>query len=560
MKSLFGRFFSHRLASSFTLLGVLTVGILIGSVVVNNVRGQETQVNSSDATPLKVPPPRDLPSQFTRIAKETAPAVVNIDTEILPKQTQGPHRGPHGMMPPQGKSPNGNGGGNGNGNGDGNGSGNGNGNDGGFQDFFNRFFGMGPDMNNPDAGQEQESLGSGFIVDPRGYIITNYHVIEKADRIEVRLANDPEGGQGRVAQVVGYDKATDLAVLKIKTDEPLPVEKMGNSDGAEVGDWVIAIGEPFQLEHTVTAGIISATNRTVQQGPAGEFQHFLQTDAAINPGNSGGPLIDMAGEVIGVNTAIYTQTDGNEGIGFALPANTVINVYNQLIGPQHRVVRGSIGIMFNAYQNSAVARVYGYKAGVMISHVDPGEPAADAGLKAGDAIVSVDGKPIANGDQLVDIISSHQPGDKIDVGFVRSSGPGMPPKEMHTTVTIGDWDKVQAAAQASAQTSEGPENPNAPGQTATHLGLTVTDLPAGAPSGLHGVLIQSVKPGTFADQIGAGDFQGGVIVAINRLPINNVQDFEKVVSGLHSGDDVVFEILDPQNPTAGNNYLGGTLP
>ncbi len=551
MKSLFGRLRSNRLVSSFTLLGTLSAGILIGSVVVNNVRGQESQVNSSDATPLKIPPPRDLATPFTRIAKETAPAVVNIDTETLPKQAQNPHHGPHGVMPP---------GSNGNGNGSGNGNGGGNGDDGqgGFQDFFNRFFGMGPDLNNPETGQEQESLGSGFIVDPRGYIITNYHVIREADgvadRIEVRLANDPEGSQGRPAQVVGYDKATDLAVLKIRTDEPLPVEKMGNSDGAQVGDWVIAIGEPFQLEHTVTAGIISAKNRTVQPGAAGEFQHFLQTDAAINPGNSGGPLINMAGEVIGVNTAIYTQTDGNEGIGFALPSNTVVNVYNQLIGPEHRVVRGSIGIAFNAVQNSAVARVYGYKAGVMISHVDPGQPAAEAGLKPGDAIVSVDGHPIANGDDLVNIISSHQPGDKVDIGYVRSG------HLMHTTVTIGDWDKVQAAAQASEQRSEGPESQNAPGQSATRLGITVTDLPAAAPTGLHGVLIQSIKPGSFADQIGIGDFQGGLIVAINRQPINNVQDFERIVSGLHSGNDVVFEIVDPQNPTAGNSYLGGTLP
>ncbi|HTV83178.1 MAG TPA: trypsin-like peptidase domain-containing protein [Acidobacteriaceae bacterium] len=542
MKSLFGRFHYSRLVSGFTLLGTLSAGILIGSVVVNNVRGQESQVNSSDATPLKIPPPRDLATQFTRIAKETAPAVVNIDTEILPKQAQNPHSGPHGLVPLPGQGPD-----------NGNGGGDQGGNQGGFQDFFNRFFGMGPDLNNPDSGQEQESLGSGFIVDPRGYIITNYHVIEKADKIEVRLANDPEGSQGRPAQVVGIDKQTDLAVLKIHTDEPLPIEKMGNSDGAQVGDWVIAIGEPFQLEHTVTAGIISARNRTIG-GAANEFQHFLQTDAAINPGNSGGPLIDMAGEVIGVNTAIYTQTDGNEGIGFALPSNTVVNVYNQLIGPEHRVVRGSIGIVFNAYQSSAVARVYGYKAGVMISHVDPGQPAADAGLRAGDAIVSVDGHPIANGDELVSIISSHKPGDKVDIGYVRNG------QVMHTTVTIGDWTKVQAAAQANEQQNEGPESQTAPGQAATRLGITVTDLPAGSPAGLHGVLIQSVKPGSFADQIGVGDFQGGVIVAVNRHPVNNVQDFEQIIAGLHSGDDVVFEIVDPQNPSALNNYLGGTLP
>ncbi|MGB9146294.1 MAG: trypsin-like peptidase domain-containing protein [Acidobacteriaceae bacterium] len=544
MKSLFERFRYNRLASTFTILGTLTAGILVGSVVANNVRGQESAVNSSDATPLKIPAPRDLATDFTRIAKETAPAVVNINTEILPNQN--PHHGPHGMQPlnPQQQGPGD----------DGNGGDNDQNPQGGLQDFFNRFFGgQNPGMGGGDeSDQERESLGSGFIVDPRGYIITNDHVIDKADRIYVRLAGDPEGSQGRPAQVVGIDKQTDLAVLKIHTDTPLPVEKMGNSDGTQVGDWVVAIGEPFQLEHTVTAGIISAKNRTVEQGPAGEFQHFLQTDAAINPGNSGGPLIDMAGEVIGVNTAIYTESAGNEGIGFALPSNTVVNVYNQLIGPEHKVVRGSIGISFNANPNAAIAREYGQ--GVLIGRVDPGQPAANAGLKPLDVIVSVDGHPIKDGDELVNIISSHKPGDQVDIGYLRDG------KEMHATVTIGDWDKVQAAAQASAQAGEGSGNQNNPQVAPAKLGITVTELPQGSPAGLHGVLIQSVKPGSFGDQIGVGDFQGGVIISVNRHPVNNVQQFEQAVSGLHSGDDVVFDIVDPQNPNSGNNVVGGTLP
>lgn len=547
MKSLFERFRYNRLASTFTILGTLTAGILVGSVVAHNVRGQESAVNSSDATPLKIPAPRDLGTDFTRITKETAPAVVNINTEILPNQ-QNPHHGPHGAQPwqgPQQQNPPD----------DGNGDDNDQNPQGGLQDFFNRFFGQNPGMGGPDeSDQERESLGSGFIVDPRGYIITNDHVIDKADRIYVRLATDPEGSQGRPAQVVGIDKQTDLAVLKIQTDAPLPVEKMGNSDGTQVGDWVIAIGEPYQLEHTVTAGIISAKNRTVEQGPAGEFQHFLQTDAAINPGNSGGPLIDMAGEVIGVNTAIYTESAGNEGIGFALPSNTVVNVYNQLIGPGHKVVRGSIGISFNANPNSAVARVYGYKQGVLIGRVDPGQPAANAGLKPLDVIISVDGHPIKDGDELVNIISAHKPGDQVDIGYLRDG------KEMHATVTIGDWDKVQAAAQASAQEGEGNGNQKKPPVAPAKLGISVTDLPEGSPAGLHGVLIQSVKPGSFADEIGIGDFQGGVIVSVNRHPISNVQQFEEIVSGLHSGDDVVFDIVDPQNPSNGNNVVGGTLP
>ncbi len=549
MKSLLERFRYNRLASAFTILATLTAGILLGSVVANNVRGQESAVNSSDATPLKVPAARDLSTDFTRIAKETAPAVVNINTEILPNQ-HNQHHGPHGAQPWQGPDQQGPGD-------DGNGDDNNDQNpQGGLQDFFNRFFGgQNPGMGGPDEGdQERESLGSGFIVDPRGYIITNNHVIDKADRIFVRLASDPEGSQGRPAQVVGVDKQTDIAVLKIQTDTPLPVEKMGNSDGTEVGDWVMAIGEPFQLEHTVTAGIISAKNRTVEQGAAGEFQHFLQTDAAINPGNSGGPLIDMAGEVIGVNTAIYTESGENAGIGFALPSNTVISVYNQLIGPEHKVVRGSIGISFSPYANGAVARVYGYKQGVLIERVDPGQPAAKAGLKPLDVITSVDGRAITDSDELVNIISSHKPGDQVDIGYLREG------KEMHATVTIGDWDKVQAAAQASAQSGQGNGNQNNPQVAPAKLGITVTDLPQGSPAGLHGVLIQSVKAGSFADEIGVGDFQGGVIVSVNRHPVSNVQQFEQIISALHSGDDVVFDIVDPQNPDNGNNVVGGTLP
>ena len=196
-----------------------------------------------------------------------------------------------------------------------------------FQNFFNRFFGGqvpgGPDEG--DNGQVQESLGSGFIVDPKGYIITNNHVIDKADKIYVKLSTDPDTQDlGRPARVIGVDKATDLAVIKIDTSTPLPTVKMGNSDTAQVGDWVEAIGSPFALAQTVTAGIISAKNRTIDQGAPGQFQHFIQTDAAINPGNSGGPLLNMNGEVIGVNTAIYTQSAGYQGIGFAMPSNTVV--------------------------------------------------------------------------------------------------------------------------------------------------------------------------------------------------------------------------------------------
>ena len=218
---------------------------------------------------------------------------------------------------------------------------------------------------------------------------------------------------------------------------------MGNSDGVEVGDWVLAIGEPFGLAKTVTAGIISSKNRTVEPGTSGEFQHFLQTDAAINPGNSGGPLVDMAGEVIGVNTAIYTQSAGNEGIGFAMPSDTIVDVYNQLIGPEHKVIRGSIGISFQPTLSSAVNRVYGFKSGVIISQIGAGQPAAKAGLKTGDIITTIDGRPVKDGDDLVAIISAKKPGTTVDIGYLRNG------QQAHATVTIGDRDKVIAAMNAA---------------------------------------------------------------------------------------------------------------
>jgi serine protease Do len=565
MKSFFGRFRYNRLASTFTILVTLSAGILIGSAVAHQVRGQESQVNSSDATPLKVPAPHGIATDFTRIAKEVGPAVVNINTQILPKQQQNRRRGPHYMQPwsaPQQQPPDG---GNGDDNDDqgpqggdqgpqtgpqGGDQGQGQG-QGGLQDFFNRFFGG---QGAPDeSGQERESLGSGFIVDPRGYIVTNNHVVEKADRIFVKLASDPEGNQGRPAKVVGVDKATDIAVLKIQTDTPLPTVKMGNSDGVEVGDWVEAIGEPFGLAKTVTAGIISSKNRTVEQGTAGEFQHFLQTDAAINPGNSGGPLLDMNGEVIGMNTAIYTEGAGNQGIGFAMPANTIVSVYNDLIGPGHKVIRGSIGISFQPNLSSAVARVYGFKSGVIISQIGPGQPAAKAGLKVGDVITTINGKQVKDGDDLVAQISSYKPGTAVDIGYLREG------KQAHATVTVGDRDKVLEAMNNMGNGAEGEGGPNNPTPAPAKLGITVQDLPQGAPAGLHGVLIQSVKPGSFADEIGVGQFQGWIITSVNRHDVHNVQEFQTMVSALHTGDDVVFNVVNPRQPSGGNELLGGTL-
>ncbi len=268
MNSLFGRVRASRLISTFTILVTLTAGILIGSVIAHGVKGQEQKVDSSDATPLKIPNPVVLSSTFATISKQVGPAVVNINTESLPKESP---RGGTGRRPtqPNGQQQMGPDDEDGGDQPGAPGQQGGNGGDDSMQDFFNHFFGgqgqggqQNPFGGSPDQGP-RESLGSGFIVDPRGYILTNNHVVDKADRIFVKLANDPVGDQGRPAKVVGVDKSTDIAVIKIDTKEPLPTIKMGNSDAAQVGDWVLAVGSPFGLEHTVTAGIVSSKNRDI---------------------------------------------------------------------------------------------------------------------------------------------------------------------------------------------------------------------------------------------------------------------------------------------------------
>jgi serine protease Do len=554
MKSLFERLRTRRLASMFILLATLSAAIMAGSFVAHGVHGQEKQNDSSDATPLKVVNSTVAPNEFVKIAKAVGPAVVNINTQTLPKQSanKGTRRNPHGrtMPMPAPQDPNGD---------DedqpddqqpqGQGQGQGN-----FQDFFNRFFGgQAPDQGDGDdqGGGVRESLGSGFIVDSKGYIITNNHVVDKADKIYVKLSTDPDSQDlGRPARVIGVDKATDLAVIKIDTGSPLPTVKLGNSDTAQVGDWVEAIGSPFALAQTVTAGIISAKNRTIEPGASGQFQHFIQTDAAINPGNSGGPLLNMNGEVIGVNTAIYTQSAGYQGIGFAMPSNTVVEIYNDLISPSHKVVRGSIGIQFRQGLSGAVNRVYGFKNGVLVQQVTPNGPADKAGLKAGDIITTLDGRAIKDGDDLVNEIASRRPGSTIRLGFLRDGKP------TNATVTIGDRDKVFADL-GSQPATPAPDEKSDPGDT--KLGILVHEISPQTATRIHspGVAIQSVRSGSFADLQGLEP--GLVITHINKQPTGTKDQFDAVVSKLKTGDDVVFEVVDPRRPNDGMNVIGGTL-
>jgi serine protease Do len=389
------------------------------------------------------------------------------------------------------------------------------------------------------------------IVDPKGYIITNRHVVEKAERIRVRFQDDPQGAPGHDAKVIGTDQETDLAVIKVEMSKPLPFAKLGNSDSMQVGDWVLAIGSPFSLNSTVTAGIVSYIGRNIV--PNRQFQSFIQTDAAINPGNSGGPLVNMDGQVIGINTAIITGGEGYEGVGFALPSNTVAQVYNQLIGPEHRVTRGSIGVEFAAQANPAVARVYGVKNGVTIANVVSGSPADQAGLKVGDTIVSVDGKPVKNGDELVGDISSRKPGSTAKVGYVRAG------KEGTTSVTIANRAKLFASRLGSDEDEQNEEAAPTPSK----LGLNVQNVTADMANRLSipagkGVIVTEVKPGSFADDVGLS--RGDVILEVNKQPVNTDDEFRKLSQNLKSGQDVVFLVRQGRGRSQGTIFLGGTLP
>jgi len=519
---------AHRWAYTLSILATLAVGILIGTLISSEVKGKEGQ--KGDATPLVLPPAQPtnnpLSQAFAQIAKQLEPSVVNINTESTIKN---PHR--RRGAPSQGQ-------------GDDDDSG-------GMDDFFNHFFGgpgQGPGQG--DGSIRERSLGSGVIVDSKGFILTNRHVVEKADRIRVRFEDDPPGVQ-HDAKVIGTDTETDLAVIKVEVDHPLPAAKMGNSDGMQVGDWVLAIGSPFGQQGTVTAGIVSAKGRDIV--PGRQFQTFIQTDAAINPGNSGGPLVNLNGEVIGINTAILSETNAYAGIGFALPSKTVVDVYNQLTGPEHKVSRGSIGIMFDAVENPAIARVYGSGTGVPISSVVAGSPADQAGLKVGDTITSVDGMKVTKGTELVADIASRKPGSKVALGFLRNGKP------QEATVTIADRAKLFASRLNEDQDNDDENTPKP-----SKFGLTVRkvtpemadrlDIPAGK-----GVIVQDVKPGSFAEDVNLA--RGDIILEINKQQVNGEEDFTRLESSMKSGQDVVF-LVRPRGSSRqdGTIFDAGTLP
>jgi serine protease Do len=526
------RWQSPRFASTFVIAVTLALGILIGTVVSHGVKGKT--LDTSDAQQISLPEARQLSNAFSQVAKQVEPTVVNINTESVIKN---PHRRLRRMPPNQDQQPD-----------EDNGGDQG---DNGFQDFFDRFFGGQPggSDNVPDA--RQRSLGSGVIVDPNGYIVTNFHVVDKADKIKVNLMGDaPQISYA--AKVIGTDRETDLAVIKIDVSKPLPYAKFGNSDGMQVGDWVLAVGSPFGLQSTVTAGIVSAIGRDIV--PGRQFQRFIQTDAAINPGNSGGPLVNMNGEVVGINTAIYTESSGYQGVGFAMPSKTVADVYNQLIRGDHKVTRGSIGIEFDARPNPALVRSFGVKNGVVVTNVTPNGPAQQAGVQVGDVITQVAGKEIKTGDELVGEISGHKPGDKVKLAVIRGGKP------QEVTVAVADRAKIFAGRVGNP--ADEPEEEQTPKES--KFGVSVRALTPEQAERVNvpnnkGVVVTDVKPDGFGDTVGLS--RGDVITDINGQAVGDEGTFDKMQNSFKSGQDVRFRVK-PRG--AGRNassiFLAGTLP
>ncbi|MGB0034999.1 MAG: trypsin-like peptidase domain-containing protein [Candidatus Acidiferrales bacterium] len=498
----------RKFFASLLIVITLGVGILIGTLMSGRAQATHDQ-SASGATLLAIPDPVILSGAFSSISKKLGPAVVNISTtQILEKPKAGKR--------PRRNDP--------------------------FQDFFDRFFDS-PD-NGPDA---ERSLGSGVIVDKKGFILTNDHVIDQATKIQVALDGDPKHYNARV---IGADKDTDLAVIKIDADHELPVAHLGNSDGVQVGDWVLAFGSPFGLNSTVTAGIVSAKDRS---NVGHQFQRFIQTDAAINPGNSGGPLVNMAGDVIGINTAIYTGSRGFEGVGFALPSNTAITVYDQLV-TVGKVTRGSIGITFQEERsnNPVLMKELGAPYGIVVEAVESGSPAEKAGLQPGDVITNVNGHPVHTGADLVNPIAQTAIGQSVLIRFVHNK------EAKEATLTVADRSKI--FPQTAQNAGEEPGQEEQAGQFGLHVEELTADLAHKLGMGnLKGVVVTEVEPASFAEDV---DFaRGDVIIEINHMPIITMSDYRKEIGKLKPGQDALFKVARrTDNDRVLTLFLAGAVP
>ncbi len=441
-----------------------------------------------------------VPASFADLASKVSPAVVNI--RIVKTIKEGPMTG---VMPfpgqqqgpdqesPQGVPPD-------------------------LHEFFRRFFGGqgGPGGGNGQPREfKQRALGSGVIVDPTGYVITNNHVVAEADEILVRL----KGGEELPAKIVGRDPKTDLALIKVNAKHELPFLPLGDSDKLRVGDWVLAVGNPFGLEHTVTAGIISAKGRIIGAGP---YDNFLQTDASINPGNSGGPLINLEGEVVGINTAIVPQ---GQGIGFAIPVNTTKTIMAQL-REKGRVIRGWLGVTIQPVTKE-LAEKFGLTEpmGALVADVVPNSPADKAGVKRGDVILGYAGKPVKDMHALPRLVAETKVGDEVALEVMRDR------KKRPLQVTIGELKAEAPTAPKAAQDNE------------SKLGLSLQELTPDLAkqmgmAGKKGLVITAVDQGSPAAE--AGLMRGDVILEAAQKPVTQVPQFKDLAGKLKPGEGLLL--------------------
>jgi serine protease Do len=490
----------------------LCIGVIIGSIVSGGVKATFEQKPAT----IVIPDPVSLSNAFSQIAAQLEPAVVKIEVQVAAPPRVQQRNGRNNPQIPN------------------------------IPGFPPDLFGFGgPDQNPRD--RVGKATGTGFIVDKAGYILTNHHVVDRATKITVFTSDDSQ----YVAKLIGSDEGTDLGLIKIDAGHDLATAKFGNSDAVKVGDWVLAIGSPFGFDHSVTSGIISAKGRDNSMFGADQqfrgLQRFLQTDAAINPGNSGGPLVNMSGEVIGINTAIVSGTDSFAGLGFALPSNTAVKVYNQL-SQSGKVTRGSIGITYSPITDPTELDSYGIKAkeAIIVENVLPGTPAEKAGLRQHDIITEINGTKVTKGNQLQDVIVDSPVGSIVKLGFMRDG------RSQTVSVTIGDRADVladDATASSNIPNRQGPRGrQEAP--TQSRLGIQVQSITAQMSrqfGGLTGVEVTDVDPNNVADEAGieVGMFITGVVTGGRTVEIKNAADFRGVESQLRSGSSVTLLVKDP---------------